>query len=652
MSPLQKDDRRLPDSLERPPALSQTGAGFPWSELEFGRATLRAAPASPWGWLPGLGLSAACGLFLIAIAYSASRIGQAWAEPLFWIGLLALVAPIVFRLASREAGRQERIALAALLGLALYAVKLLHSPFTFTFADELPHLHNLNQILQDNRLFQGNPLLPVTPLYPGLESVAAALADLSGFSPFLSSVLVIGAARLLIMLALFLFHERVSGSSRAAGLAAAFYIANSNFLFWSAQFAYESLALPLAVFFGFVLACQEKEQDGPARVGLKMLALATLLSVVITHHLTSYALVAFLWLASVAGALVRFLSPDEQRRSRLDTWGLALFSLVTTVFWLAYAASQTFNYLDPIFGSLARSIFELVARGEPGRELFQTNSGYVAPLWERLVGIGSVILVLIGVPFGLLQIWIRYRNNILAIVLAGASLVYFPLLMLRFTPAGWEPSNRSSAFLFIGIAFVLAIGAERFWLSRWSGWASRLAFTTCAALVFIGGVIAGWPPALRLSQPFVVYAGEIPLVPQGLTASRWARQHLGPGNRIAADESNARLLLAYGDQHPLTGRSGGIRYLFFSNQIDWGELQILRENEVAYVAFDRRRISWDNMQGLYFYPARGGEDGGRGLMEPESYLKFERQEGVSRIFDSGNLLIYDVGALSDEPPAD
>ena len=61
-------------------------------------------------------------------------------------------------------------------------------------------------------------------------------------------MIVVGAARVLMMLALFLLYERACGDSRLAGVGALVYAANPGFLFFDAQFAYESLALPLAVF--------------------------------------------------------------------------------------------------------------------------------------------------------------------------------------------------------------------------------------------------------------------------------------------------------------------------------------------------------------------------------------------------------------------
>src|SRR5205823_2783210 len=131
----------------------------------------------------------------------------------------------------------ERIVLVQLLGLSLYLVKVLRDPFGFTFADELAHLPNANAILHTHELFHSTSILPATGYYPGLESLAAALSSMSGLTPFGTGLIVIAAARVLMMLALFLLFERLSGSARVAALGAGVYAANANFLFFSAQFS-------------------------------------------------------------------------------------------------------------------------------------------------------------------------------------------------------------------------------------------------------------------------------------------------------------------------------------------------------------------------------------------------------------------------------
>ncbi|HJZ47907.1 MAG TPA: hypothetical protein VKE41_12100, partial [Roseiflexaceae bacterium] len=145
---------------------------------------LAAAPTANWGWLPALSLLSAFALVLIALANNGARVGAAWSDVLFWAGLLLLLVPAAARLVAPEAERPERIGIITLLGMGLYLVKVLHSPLSFTFSDELQHWRTAGDIIEGGYLFAENPLLPVSSLYPGLESITVALVDLSGLSLF------------------------------------------------------------------------------------------------------------------------------------------------------------------------------------------------------------------------------------------------------------------------------------------------------------------------------------------------------------------------------------------------------------------------------------------------------------------------------------
>ncbi len=70
---------------------------------------------------------------------------------------------------------------------------------------------------------------------------------LSGISPFYASLILIGVARLTMTLTLFAMNEELFQSSRTASIAAAIYMVNPHFLFFDTQYAYKSLALPLAL---------------------------------------------------------------------------------------------------------------------------------------------------------------------------------------------------------------------------------------------------------------------------------------------------------------------------------------------------------------------------------------------------------------------
>ena len=72
-----------------------------------------------------------------------------------------------------------------------------------------------------------------------------ALSELSGLGLFPCALVIIGLAKLVLSVVLFLIFERLSGSARIAGVGALLYCAHSNYLFWTSQFSYESLSLPL-----------------------------------------------------------------------------------------------------------------------------------------------------------------------------------------------------------------------------------------------------------------------------------------------------------------------------------------------------------------------------------------------------------------------
>src|ERR1700690_326143 len=133
-----------------------------------------AAPAQPaqqpstLGRLPFTCLAVAAGVMVVSVADALSRTGRGGGSLLFWLAVVLIIFPAAFRLCGEGARPGERIATVVLVGLGLYAVKLLRDPFAFTYGDEFPHLFNLETILSSGRLFGSNPILPITPRYPGL----------------------------------------------------------------------------------------------------------------------------------------------------------------------------------------------------------------------------------------------------------------------------------------------------------------------------------------------------------------------------------------------------------------------------------------------------------------------------------------------------
>jgi hypothetical protein len=594
---------------------------------------------NPWGWLPEIALLVSFGLLVVAWAFVKARAVNESAQFFLWLGLGMMILPVIIRLASAEPSRRERVGLVVMLGMALYLVKVMHSPVAFTFPDEFSHIRNVREILETHRLFHENPILPITAFYPGLAILSSTLSSLSGLPVFHTGLLVIGAARLILFLALYLLFEQVSGSARAASLATVFYMANPNFLYWTAEYAYEPLALPLLVFVLLMVAKRESAQDRARSAAWTIAGLFGILTVVITHHMSSYILNALLVAITVLFAI-------QSRGKRWGPWPLTLVALLFIAWWLIFVASFTIDYLEPVLGGAVRAVFQMIVEEETSRALFiSSKAGVTAssstPIWEQLVAITSVVLITMGLPLGAFELWKRHRNKMLALLLGAIALAYPAVQLLRFTSAGWETANRSSEFLFIGVGFVLALGLVKFWLLHRAGWVSKTILAGLGVMIFFGGLIAGWPPRARLQRPYLIGTGNYSVRPQIVTVSDWMLQHLGPDNRIAASKANAKLLAA-NDQYSFSD-SGPVKNLFLSEKFGRTERTTLLRRDIRYIVSDRKNVSWDHMIGYYFYNRYSKRASDLRLIEPWIFTKFEGVEGITRMLDSGDIVIYDVG---------
>jgi hypothetical protein len=585
--------------------------------------------------VPALALVAATGLALVAAADALSRSGGAHAEPLFWAGLITIVVPIAYRMASDDVSRGERMALVALFSLTLYGVKFMHDPFAFTFADELVHRHNVDEILRTGNLFADNSILPVTPLYPGLETATAALVSVTGLSTFAAGVVLIAAARLMLSLALYLFIESVTGSPRAAGLAAVLYALAPNYLFFSAQFSYESLSLPLAVALGLALARSRQHAGTGEGVAWSAVVLVLMGAIVVTHHLTSYAVVGFLVAVSVLHAILPGVNP------RLAPWRLAAAAAAITVVWLVFVAERTIGYLSPVLTRAIAKTFDTLGGEAATRTPFQGGGTEAAgpPALEQIVGVLAVLVVAAWVPLGLRVVWTEFRRRPPVVFLSLAALAYLGTFALRLVPAAHETAARASEFLCLGVAMAAGLAAVEHWRPQAAPWAGRAVVAAAAGLVVAGGFIAGWPPELRLAQPYRVEASGRSLEPQGVAAANWMRATLGERNRMAAEQADARLLQAYGRQVAVAGTNPPVEEMLRAPRLEPWHVRMIRDERLGYVAVNRREVSDDVLAG-YFFPtaALGGMD----VLDEDVVGKFDRPGRTDRLFDAGDITIYDL----------
>lgn len=588
--------------------------------------------------LPVIALLAAVGLILCSLANALSRATLAPSPLIYWLGLLVIALPVFFRLSSPKPSQRERLALVLLLGLALYCVKVVHDGIFFTFSDEYVHAFNVHQIEKYDHLYHFNPAISTSPYYPGLEGATSALTMLTGASTYVSGTILIGAARLVFMAALFFLFARLSGSARSAGLGVAVYTGTTNFLFWGVQFSYESLSLPLVVVVLMALVEREEASSEARRAWVVPIVLG-ILAITITHHLSSYALAVILVALAV---LYRVMKVD-----RPNPWPFALLAVGAALGWLLIAARSTTGYLFPVLEEAVKAIWKTASGESAPRTLFHQASSAsetvaATPLPARVIALLAVAVLAAAVFFGLRQIWRgrEYREPMIFIFCAGA-VAFFAALTLRFAPAAWETGNRAGGYFFVGLAFVCTYGIARLLQQGPRLIRRRLLLSGALGVVLVGGAISGWPWDIQLARPLQATADGEKIVSEPLALAEFARKRLD-GSRFAAPEADARVLLQPGGQVAFGGQGPDIEDIVDEPELESWQLPLLKENHLPFVVADRRMISEDTLRGQFFAVK---DQYGTDLRDPKVVHKFARIP-AGRVWHSGRIVLFN---LEDRP---
>ena len=623
-------------------------------------ADVEGHPLSP-DWVLGL-------LLFESIAVGLSRAapyGSDFQDALFWAELPVLFLPMALRISWPGVAPGERLLLLVVLAEATFGVKLLFHPTGFAHFDEFLHAVSASDILDARRLFLPNSLLPVSPLYPGLEILTTALVNLSGLSLFAASNLVIAIVRAVFMSALFLFYRRISGSARLAGIACVGYMAGSGYVLFDSQFAYESLAIG---FMAVVLWMEAEIGDMRAGTWRALPVMLVLLgALVITHHVTSYEGVALL--AGVAVLQLFSWRPEVWRSALIAALGVVLIRV-----WSSAIGNPLTGYLGPIVLVSTQQFLHMANGGGAERQAFVAPDGSRTPFWLQMQSIAAVAVTAALLANGFLTAlarscgerstsegsarrsgWyalldlcrLRWRHSRM-LLLTLLSLCWPLSVVLRLTSAGWEVGNRMAALAYLGVGFVAASGIAKWWHSPRQRLAAAAA-SSALTIMFIGGVITGWgAPATHTG--YKLEADGLSLEPMSMDTATWTRTWLGAGNRFIADRVNSILLAVYGRQDIVNGMSDPVSPidLIIAPVVSDYEVEVLRRDRVDFMIADFRMATMRPFLGHYFDPTEPHELHDAPL-DPDLLLKWDGVPGVSRVFDNGWIVIYDVRALSHEP---
>lgn len=609
-----------------------------------------------WGCIPALSLSSALALVLIAIALSPVDYVGSSQTALFCVGVFLLFFPLATRIVWPSVSRFEQIGLLFVAVAGLYAIKLLTSPFGFAGFDEFLHWATADDILMRQRLFTPNALLPISPLYPGLEIATTAVTNVTGLPFFASAFVLLAVSRFVFIGALFLFFEAVTRSSRLAAIACVIYMGNASFPLFHISFSYESLAV---VFLALTLlaASRIEARDAEHWQWGVVVAAPFLAALAVTHHLTAFIATFILALMTA----ITFVG----RSPRKHCLALAALTAMSAFFawgWLQVIGNPVTEYLAPnLLGAFADFI-HLVTNWSFARKPFVSTDGSVSPLWQRMTMLCALLLICLGLAMGFFRalhragmtierttgripIAVRWSNDWLVLFVLLA--IAFPVTVIfRLSASAWEIGNRLGPHVYLGVAPVVAIAIAGAWQGRSTSPWRAMAVGAALTITLAGGVFTAWGGPIELPRRYKVIADQLSIEPMGIEAAKWTRDWLGTDHRFVSDRINRLLLATYGEQQVVTLLHDQVdtSWLLFGDKLGGEELNALKQASVDYLFIDMRMTQALPRLGVYF---ESGEDPRLHDAPPESrnLLKFNKTPQVSRPFDNGYIVLYDVESL-------
>jgi hypothetical protein len=622
------------------------------------------------------------GLLMVGLGDALGRTGhQTPVVPCFLAGLTLIFAPCAWRLTGSAATRNERVWVSVILGLALLASYVFRSPLFFDNFDELAHGATLTRLLDSRALFPANPILPVSPFYPGIELVTIATRWLTGLPLVIDQMVILVLARIIVVLCVFLIVERACHSSRAGGIGVLVYAANPEFYSLGAQYGYQTLALAFAVAVVYWLFVSI-DATQPKRGRLFALALIAIGGMVVSHHITAWLTIGFLvvWAAGLrfiidppsrpataatagqtlatedlARSQAGIASPDEQftrRKEQSRIIGLAaLVGVVLAGAWIAYLGHVLTGYIGPIIQAGARSFTAMLEELRGDRNLFQNSAGGGTPDWESALILAAAVFFCLIILISLYAV-VRKKN------VRGGRLRYLPAAIAATYPLALlsnissdikEIGARTTTFIFFGVAVVVGGWlAGRLLMQRRV--IERMATIGVAVICFLGSTLyGGGPLPLLVNGRYIVGAHERSLGSPSLALANWVSTHLPAGSHVAADRDNAGLLNDFGQVDPVTPLNGSNNPapLFFDQQLTPSDISLIRKDDIRYIVTDTRLTGGLPLFGAYIAP---GETGHPTRLTAAELEKFNSTRRVHRIYDNGAIQVYDLSQLLGERP--
>jgi hypothetical protein len=646
-------------------------------------STQAVAPASPGGRLSlsrllplalshvlesSVWLSMLAGVAVVTVSYSyaASHLTGTTHFTIFWAGMLLIVVPAALRLASESPARTERLALIAATGLAFAVPKLLRSPGSPIFADELAHWDQTELLTRTGNPYLENPFISVVNHFPGMHTLTLALQDASGLSTWHSALVLVFCWTLLGATAVYFLGEELLDSQRMAGIAALVYVLNPSFMFFDTQYAYESMAVPLLLWSLVIIARLQRADVGRwERAQLVLLGAVLGGGLALTHHLTALTLMAITIFIMVATWVDRQSTGEQEYLGQTAAIGLLL--VIEAGAWLIGAGSSLSDYLVPhLSGGIDGLTHILESHGAGSRQLFGEST---SPSYEKWLAFAAPAVAGVLALIGLKEIikWEHRKPALTGLVAFGV--LYFPSVPFVLTQGGAEGARRSWAFTYIGVALLIAVGLKVVMDSKRRPLLKRPSRRTVAgravgpfvlpaaiSVLLIGNVAAGLSVECRFPGPFVFGSDARSLTPELRDSTAWFTKTQGIQQRMVADRASGLGFGLLGLNWTERAWSGlPLWQLYFRPQpVDGHMLTSLDYLDTRYLIIDKRTPKMLPRTGIY---VNGDEPFAHRHKTPPpaaAITRYSRLPWLSRIYESDSYIVYRfdfdrLAACTDQP---
>ncbi|MEM9950246.1 MAG: hypothetical protein AAF846_01490 [Chloroflexota bacterium] len=616
--------------------------------------------------------------FMMMLSFNASRM-EIWGQAdniLYWVGMVGMYLPVLLILLFGKPNKREIIILIVLLGLLLYMTKIAYSPAALRFVDEQQQWRSAFNAFDANSLFLPNPILEISPFYPGLQNGVISIAGAAHVPVDVAGMIFIGVVRVMLTLALFLIYDEVTNDAQVAGLASLVYMTNPGYLVFNSYLVYQSLALPaIAV----TIAAMMRWSTAPLnyRPGLMFVAITSILVTIMTHHVSSYMLILYLvaftavmwvlrnaeqikWLNTfihwIGRIFIGWKKEDELEITRTRDGDIYMWltglTLVTILMWSIFVAVLTINYLAPQFTGIINEfrIFlepelaselaeETIIRYDENGEILEFET-LALPLHETVIGIGTIVVTVFGVLIGVRQALRRWnlQADLFALVVVAGGFYFF--VALRFvSQRGGELLSRTWAFTYIAMALFLTMLILAIWQRQRLKWLLRPAVIVVFCLFMGGNIAIGWPPFWgRLPGPYQPGAFDRSIDHVALETTYWVRDNMPRNSKFAADFAMHHMLGGYSVQSPVYG----IYDLFVTPLIGQYQQAVADIAQVDYILVDMRITTGISPVNFYYAPWEYGVYPVGEPIQEQWLTKFEGIPEYDRIYDNGLYIIYDI----------